>query len=226
MGKGRGRSPDLPFGLGHDYVFMIVAADGDASNIDNFTAGESIPEWRLVPNDNNIAQRNVVPVPGGGGKWGLMAALDGMVFLARNPHPTRKKFLLDLILPEFLLARGWGVVAEGIKDDGFVLASGGRREITLRVHAGGDFTAGDVEREASPDIQIAVLADDNVIGGMTCRLDPELKEPFNAGRAKRGIGQTPTGPNCAMLGGGIIIAALIIALLVVVALAAGYRLTG
>ena len=39
-------------------MLMIVTAAGDSSNIDNFTAADSIPNWRLVPNDNNIAQRN------------------------------------------------------------------------------------------------------------------------------------------------------------------------
>ena len=37
---------------------MVVSAAGDPSNIDNYTAADAIPNWRLVPNDNNIAQRN------------------------------------------------------------------------------------------------------------------------------------------------------------------------
>lgn len=49
---------------GYDSIFMIVSADNDVSNMDNFTAGETIPDWRLVPNDNNIGQRNMVPVLG------------------------------------------------------------------------------------------------------------------------------------------------------------------
>ena len=46
---------------------MIASVSGDASNIDNFTGTESIQEWRLVPHDNNIGQRNVSVVPGAGG---------------------------------------------------------------------------------------------------------------------------------------------------------------
>ena len=38
---------------------MIVSATGDPSNVDNFTAGEVVEDWRLVPNDNNVALRNV-----------------------------------------------------------------------------------------------------------------------------------------------------------------------
>ena len=44
---------------GHDTILMIVSATGDSSNIDNFAAGEEIEDWRLVPNDNNIAMRHV-----------------------------------------------------------------------------------------------------------------------------------------------------------------------
>ena len=47
---------------GYDSVIMIVSANNDASNINNFTMGETIPDWRLVPNDNNIGQRNMFPV--------------------------------------------------------------------------------------------------------------------------------------------------------------------
>ena len=213
-------------GLGHDCVFMVVAADGDASNIDNFTAGETIPEWRLVPNDNNIGQRNVVPVPGGGGAENLLAGLDRMVFLVRNPNPRRVKIRLDLILPPVLREHGWQIEAAGIKDDGFELASGAGREIVLRVHAGGDFTAGDVEKEAAPDVQIVVLADDNVIGGMTYRLDPLLKEPFNAGRAARKRATDPSGPGRPTSGRGTIAIALLVVALIIAVIAIAYRLAG
>jgi hypothetical protein len=39
-------------------MLMIATAIGDSSNIDNFAAADTIPNWRLIPNDNNIAQRN------------------------------------------------------------------------------------------------------------------------------------------------------------------------
>lgn len=44
---------------GEDGMLMIVSAEGDPSNADNFTAGEVVEDWRLVPNDNNIALRKV-----------------------------------------------------------------------------------------------------------------------------------------------------------------------
>jgi zinc metalloprotease ZmpB len=62
----------VPSQVGHECMFMVVSATGDQSNISNMTAGDSIPEWRLVPNDNNIGQRNVFPVAGGDGLNGLV----------------------------------------------------------------------------------------------------------------------------------------------------------
>ncbi|MBC8032230.1 MAG: hypothetical protein H7Z16_19255 [Pyrinomonadaceae bacterium] len=56
---------------GHDCVMMIVSAAGDSSNVDNFTAAEFIEDWRLVPNDNNIGQRNVTFAPGRNRRLGL-----------------------------------------------------------------------------------------------------------------------------------------------------------
>jgi len=49
---------------GYDSVIMVVSAADDASNFNSFTMGETIPDWRLVPNDNNIGQRNMFPVQG------------------------------------------------------------------------------------------------------------------------------------------------------------------
>lgn len=48
--------------LGQDALMMVVSANNDPSNINNFTEGETVPEWRLVPNDNNIGLRNVTPI--------------------------------------------------------------------------------------------------------------------------------------------------------------------
>ena len=56
--------------VGHECMFMEVSAPGDRSNTDPATflpcAAGPTPEWRLVPFDNNLAQRNVCPVAGGG----------------------------------------------------------------------------------------------------------------------------------------------------------------
>ncbi len=170
-------------GYGHDCMLMVVKADGDASNVDNFTAGETIPEWRLVPNDNNIGQRNVNPVPAGGGEQGLMAGLNGMSFLVGNPNPRRGKMTFNVTLPSLLSRLGWRLELVGV-GDGFTLASGAKREVFIKLHPGKPFTRDAVEATKDRDIRIGVLANNNLIGGMTYRLDPDMSRPWNADRPK------------------------------------------
>lgn len=163
---------------GHDCMLMVVSANGDASNVDNFTAGETIPEWRLVPNDNNIAQRNVNPVPAGGGERGLIAGLDGVSFFVGNPNPRRSRMSFNVVLPSLLAKLGWQLELVGV-DAGFILASGAKREVFIKLHAGKDFTREEIAGSKDRDIRVDVLADDNLIGGMTYRLDPDLSQPWN-----------------------------------------------
>jgi zinc metalloprotease ZmpB len=163
---------------GHDCMLMVVKADGDASNVDNFTAGETVPEWRLVPNDNNVGQRNVVPVAGGGGERGLMASFDGVSFFVGNPNPRRGRMTFNVIVPSLLTELGWRLELVDV-GDGFTLASGAKREVFIKLHPGRSFTRDAVEATRDRDIRIEVLANDNVIGGMTYRFDPDLSQPWN-----------------------------------------------
>ena len=95
-----------PTQLGHECMFMIVSANADPSNVSNFSAGETIPEWRLVPHDNNIGQRNVTPVPCKNDKeW--MKAIGKLRFTLKNPRRRAAKMLLVPILPRVLVKRGW-----------------------------------------------------------------------------------------------------------------------
>jgi hypothetical protein len=168
---------------GHDCMLMVVTADGDPSNVDNFTAGETIPEWRLVPNDNNIGQRNVNPVPGGGGEQGLIAGLDGVSFIVGNPEPRRGKINFSVTLPSLLSKLGWKLELIGV-GGGLALASGGKSKVFIKLHPGKPFTRDAVEATRDRDIRIDVLANDNLIGGMTYRLDPDLSMPWNVDRPK------------------------------------------
>jgi hypothetical protein len=165
--------------LGHDCMLMVVSSDGDASNVDKFTAGETIPEWRLVPNDNNIGQRNVQPVAGGGGMEGLLECLDGARIWIGNPDPRSARFHVAAELPPVLAERGWRLTFEGIPAEPFLIKSGAKRQVVLRLEPGQDFTGDDVEASPEHDIIVAVRANDNLIGGMTYRIDPRLKHPFN-----------------------------------------------
>jgi hypothetical protein len=44
---------------GDDSMMMVVSAEGDPDHADKYHAGRIIEDWRLVPNDNNIAIRTV-----------------------------------------------------------------------------------------------------------------------------------------------------------------------
>lgn len=164
---------------GHDCVLMIASATGDPSNIDNFTAGEVIPEWRLVPHDNNVGQRNVHPVPGGGGLRGLLAGLHGISFWAGNPNPRKATIDIQVSLPGILRQRGWRIQLRDLPTPRFTLNAQSRREIFIEVHPGSDFESSDVASTSDRDISVLVLNDGAVVGGMTYRLDPDLVIPYN-----------------------------------------------
>jgi hypothetical protein len=146
-----------------------------------------VPEWRLVPNDNNVGQRNVTVVAGGGGMEGLIASLHGVSFFVGNPNPKRGLMELQVHLPRVLTAAGWKLEFDGVTNNRFDLASGAKREVFIRLQPGRDFDRNDVVNAADRDIRIDLLADDNVIGGMTYRLDPDISRPYNTTRPdKRG----------------------------------------
>ena len=162
---------------GHDCVLMIASAPGDPSNIDNFTVGETIEEWRLVPNDNNIGQRNVTILPGGGGEDGLMKGLHKHIFYAGNSFRIKAKMELKVDLPRVLIAAGWKLKFEGIDDNKFELKPGAKRKIVIDLIPGNNFTADQVRNTVDRDIMVTLYANNVLLGGMTYRLDPDKKEP-------------------------------------------------
>lgn len=169
-------TPDVN-AFGHDCLLMIARATGDASNVDTFTAGEVIPEWRLVPNDNNIGQRNVHPVPGN--PAGLVEALKNVAIWVRNPEPRRAKVTFDVRLPRALADAGRRLDLAGVDQDGLDLKPGGRRRrVKLQLVEGGAWDPGAIGVE-DRDVRIDVRAGGNLVGGMTYRLDPELQHPHN-----------------------------------------------
>jgi hypothetical protein len=164
---------------GHDCVLMIASAPGDPSNIDHFTVGETIEEWRLVPNDNNVGQRNITLVPGGGGEAGLMKGLHRHVFFAGNSFRRPAQMELKVELPAVLAAAGWKLKFEGLSDNKFKLKPGEKRKIVIDLIPGGDFTADQVRNAPGQDISVQLYGNDTLLGGMTYRLDPDKKEPGN-----------------------------------------------
>lgn len=180
----------------HECLLMVASADGDPSNIDVFAPGESIPEWRLVPHDNNIGQRNVHPVPAAGGATGIMAVLDGRRFTIRNPFDRRVRVVVRTELPAVLGRRNWTVGFANPGGGAFTLAAGQEREIRLAVTAGADVATDEVVASADRDVVLFVEADGILIGGMSYRLDPTRAEAMPQSEGP-GHGRDDCGDRCA-----------------------------
>jgi hypothetical protein len=174
----------VPSQVGHECMFMVASADGDASNIDNFTAGDSIPDWRLVPNDNNIGQRNVYPVAGATGKR-LLGEFDRMSFQLKNPCNRRARMTVKATLPPFLDERSWRIAFGNAGANAIALepGRGGGRDVVMRLLSGRNFTAADVRKVKDRIIEIEAYADGILVGGMSYPLEYEPKKPV---RPKRG----------------------------------------
>jgi len=165
----------------HECLLMIASSAGDPSNVANFGPGESIAEWRLVPHDNNIAQRNVHPVPAAAGAAGIVAVLDGRAFTVHNPFEARASFTVDIALPRVMADRGWQVRAASKGGAAFRLAAGGTRTVRLAVTPGAEISADQVVASPSRDVVVSVRGDGILLGGMTYRLDPDRAEPMPQG---------------------------------------------
>jgi hypothetical protein len=169
-----------PSQVGHECMLMIVSAAGDPSNIDNFQPGDTIPEWRLVPHDNNIGQRNVHPVPGGGGVKGLLEGLANQRFWVRNPNRRTARIQLVATLPAFLEERGWKLGFGSAGGASFTMEPGQMKEVTLSVSPGREFTARDAAavEPAGRMVSVETYADGILIGGMSYAVEPELQAPL------------------------------------------------
>ena len=166
---------------GHDCLLAIVEADGDPSNINNLEAGQTIQEWRLVPHDNNVGQRNVQLVPGGGGEQALMSALHGVHFFAGNNFNRPADMRVTVDIPKVLATKGWKLQFEGIPGANFQLKAGERRQITLRPVPGADFSAEEIRAGGDRDIKLYLHGNGILMGGMTYHVDPDMIEPFSPG---------------------------------------------
>ena len=162
---------------GHECMFFSVSAAGDASNIDARITG-SIPEWRLVPHDNNIAQRNVAPVPGARGAPGLKKAFKRRKFWLKNTFSHEAEIKLVATLPKFLTERGWRLEFASKGGDQFRLAGEKSRKIIMNIKAGEKFSKETVLANADDSvITVTGYADDIIIGGMSYYIDPNLRVP-------------------------------------------------
>ena len=155
-----------PAHVGHECVFMVASATGDPSSVSNLSAGESISEWRLVPHDNNIGQRNLSPVPFINLNK-LAAAFESLGFTLKNPLQHAAKTILLAVLPKLLVERGWKLEFTNPGASALKLRAGETKEITMRLVPGQDFTAAELSRTKDAAIRIEAYADGILVGGMT-----------------------------------------------------------
>jgi zinc metalloprotease ZmpB len=148
---------------------MVASATGDPSNVSNFSAGESIPEWRLVPHDNNIGQRNVTPVVFTKIEQ-LIKAFSELRFKLKNPLRGSAKMVLNPKLPKTLASRGWKLEFTNPGGAKPKLGAGKTTMISMKLVPGEPFTAADLAREKNPAIRIEAYANGIIVGGMTYEL--------------------------------------------------------
>jgi hypothetical protein len=151
-----------------------VITDDDKANTESILS--PIPDWHLIPNDNNIAQRNMFAIPAYHGSETLPASMGDAVFLARNPFNNPLDVTFEVTLPELLKSKGWSI---GFDTGNHVELESFDREgvlITPEVTEGEAFTRDEVLETNDRNIVIYMNTEFGCIGGMTYYLDPDYRE--------------------------------------------------
>ena len=203
-----------PTHLWHECLLAVVSDIADPSNVDTIVIpanpvnlpGATLqpPQWQvklpcatlptplsqLVPFDNNIAQRNVVPVPTGKGGLNLVLAFNRRTFRAHNPYERRATIVIEWTLPYFLQERGWEMELTNRGRAAFTLGPNRYRDVVTRLRPGKQFTRRDVEASGvEPVIEFRALIDGLIVGGMTYVIDPYMRVPsFWRDGSRNGVG--------------------------------------
>ncbi len=156
---------------GHECLLASVSADGDLSNAD--TVNGPIPHWRLVPFDNNIAQRNVSPEAGDSDS--LTTSLNRRAFWINNPYDRTVTINIEAVLPAILRKKNWRLKFLSPGGEKFQLAPRGERKVIFNIIPGRLFNASEL-KQVGEDIDIQTMIDGLIIGGMTYRIDPKIIE--------------------------------------------------
>lgn len=170
-----------PVHAGHECMFMSVTAGADRANNDPLTGQASAtgptPAWRLVPSDNNIAMRALIPVPGGAGRCALEAAFCNRRFWAQNPFTKPARMEVRAVLPPLLASRGWAMRFNNPGGGHFTLGPRGAREMRPVLLSGREFSAAELADAGPATISVLVLAKGIVVGGLSFTIDPALEAP-------------------------------------------------
>ena len=181
----------VPSPAGHDCMLMVASAIGDPSNIHNFSVGDSVPDWRLVPHDNNIALRSVFPVTGSDAGR-LVKDFSGISFQVKNPFNKSTLMSVKAILPSFLVKRGWKISFGKAGAATFMLEPCVAQDVDIKLRAGRHFSAADVANEKHPGIEIIARANGIVVGGISFPLRHKAKQPVKHERKSRRTSKSRT----------------------------------
>lgn len=169
----------MPSQVGHECMFFSVSATGDPGNIDGHVVGP-IGEWRLVPHDNNIGQRNVHPVDAQLNKvnW------EKLPFWIRNHGKLPVRLGVDIKLPPWLAKLGWKLDLPQITKQRASLRPDKPLKVALSMIKGKAFDDKVLKKERDHDIVLTVLHDGIPVGGMTFRIGTSNKPKRKAGKDK------------------------------------------
>ena len=166
-----GPFPWTPTVVAHECVLAVVECANDHAVTQDLAAGAHVADGDLVPYDNNIAQRNLVPTPAKqGGK---------RRFTIRNPFDSPKEMELRITgnLPE-----GWRwTLSEGER---VKLGPRERRWVEIDIERGDGPEVTNFEE--SRQVQITGVIDGRAIGGMTFYLAPPSAFGGHDGDGHRG----------------------------------------
>jgi hypothetical protein len=158
-------------------ILASVSADGDLSNIDpgssQACANTEIPNSRLVPFDNNLAQRNFMSTWGTGP--GNLAGGDPNRFnlIAASPFDRSLNVNIESQLPEFLLRRGWKARVAPTSPVPFPLGPLATASIPIDLLPGEPVGGSELDQITEPLVlHLRVLAEDppQPLGGATLAL--------------------------------------------------------
>lgn len=163
-----------PTGQNHICLLVTVEASGDVPNTWYPIANTTIPDWHLVPTDNNVAQRNLNLLQGWYGSDSVSQAVNASSFLVRNPYYDPTSVDLQVHVPQLLINKGWLITFD--TGNHIELEAFDREGIPVRMRMSGgkSFTRQDIMNTDDRDIIITMVSDKGIIGGLTYRIDPNL----------------------------------------------------
>lgn len=159
-----GPFPWTPTEVGHECTLAIVECASDHAVTQDLAPGAHVAHSDLVPMDNNIAQRNLVPTAAKG------KTVRG--FYVHNPHRERSVFELHF---ENTLPPGWHFHTSVPDPRQIVLGPGERRWIDLTIDQAGGKEVTTFDRPMR--VAVTCTSGGRLIGGMTFYLAPPSAFP-------------------------------------------------